>query len=40
MRELLTSKWGMGPHLADAVMSVWGGQRVFGAMMRMLELLR
>jgi len=26
MRDLLMAKWGMGPNLADACMSVWGGE--------------
>lgn len=26
MRELLMDKWGMGTHLTDAIMSVWGGE--------------
>ena len=25
MRDVLVGKWGMGPNLADAMMSVWGG---------------
>lgn len=25
MRDLLRNKWGVGEHLADAIMSVWGG---------------
>ena len=28
MRELLINTWGLGNHMADAVMSVWGGESV------------
>ena len=36
MRALLMKEWGMGQHLADAMMAVWGGKIVFCGHVSML----